>query len=216
MKKKLFKIGAILAFWVKDSLFLFFFIFTLPVFANSISVKNIDTEEFPIIYENDSISNISASLEIVKIYVSPGTIIYNADEISKNVEIIQNESIIKKDVVKPNNLSQPKKASKLKVQKAKKQENTYTSNIQFKQLPFESNTIFSKSGRDIVTLPSTNPQFKMLALLECSNNNFFITKKQKFTSRYSLNFSGNFCLWQMHIRPPPVVNISQLGIGIHS
>lgn len=204
MKEKLFNSETILASLAKVSLFSFFFIFNVQSFARSISAMPVETGE-TLACDHDSISGISVPAETVKIYVSSGSTIYNAQEFGGQVEIVHEQKPAKKDAGKTIPLKHFGKTAKLNVAKTKKPDVQYTSEIRFRQLPCDTNTMFSTRGSDSVTVPSVNPQFKMMILLDYYQTSFFISLQEKHKSTYILHFIDDIHHRQGNIRPPPSI-----------
>lgn len=205
MKKiYLLNIEASIAFWAKALLFFIFFSFSVSALAHPLMDAPDDTGTNVSESKKDSISQNPDNGKVTKIYVSEGTTFFNIQEINDNVKIIQQakSAVAKKQKI---GLSFSKKTSKPHPSKTKTEEEKYASEIQIKQLPLGSNGVFSRSGGNVITVPTTNPQPKMQALLVQYHVYFHILAQEKHVSKYVMSFTNETVHWQMRIRPPPAI-----------
>lgn len=207
MKKiYLFNSRAYIAFCAKALLFPIFFASTILISAHpfaNVEVEN--TQEKISGAISDSLSQNTDNSQVVKVFVSAGTTIYNTGEMKGNVEFVQTKptvSIKKKSPV----LQVSKNTPKSYLNKHQKVEKKRVVNVQFKRIPSGSDHfIFSKSKRDIIIVPSTNTHLTILALPTLFENYISIPFQQKHNSKYMMSFANEISHWQMHIRPPPTV-----------
>ncbi|MDF2553972.1 MAG: hypothetical protein K0R77_3247 [Chryseobacterium sp.] len=190
-------------FRVRVLLFLFFFSFTISAFAHPVTPTPKGAEDKTSESLQDSLSLKSDKVETAKIYISEGTTFYNAQEIHGNVEIVQKEKIVKAAKNKTGHQLTKALPKKQTVAKPKIEGEKYTVKVRFTPLPFESNTIFSGSGENSITVPTTNSQFRIVALAVQYQIFFYIPFQEKHNSKYIMSFANEICHWQMHIRPPP-------------
>lgn len=206
MKKiYLFNSRAYIAFCARALLFPIFFASTILISAHPIAnveVENTGSETSESL--QDSLSLKSDKVETAKIYISEGTTFYNAQEIHGNVEIVQKEKIVKAAKKTGHQLAKalPKKQT---VVKPKIEGEKYTVKVRFTPLPFESNTVFSGSGENSITAPTTNSQFRIVALVVQYQISFYIPFQEKNNSKYIMSLANEISHWQMRIRPPPTV-----------
>lgn len=206
MKKiNLFNSKAFNAFRAKALLFLLIFGFSVSAFASPIINYDVDSKDQTVGSLPDSTVQNPANVESAKIYISEGTTFYNVQEINGNVEIVKNGRSTKaepKQVSPQITKTLPKKQHS---EKPKSEEEKYTAKVQFRQLPFESNNVFSKSGGKIITVPTNNSQPKIVALVVQYYTYSYLPIQEKHNSKYKMSFANEMSHWQMRIRPPPAV-----------
>lgn len=202
MKKiYLFNSRAYIAFCAKALLFPIFFASTILISAHPIA--NVEEEISEAI--SDSLSQNSDDSQVVKVFVSEGTTIYNTEQMQGNVEFVQTKptvAIKKKSSV----LQVSKKTPKSHINKSQKVEKERAVNVQFKQTPSGSDHFtFSKSKGDVIIVPSTNIRLIILALPILFENYASVPTQEKHNSKYMMSFANEISRWQMHIRPPPAI-----------
>lgn len=207
MKKiYLFNSRAYIAFCAKALLFPIFFTSTILIFAHPIANIDVENTEEKISKAlSDSLSQNSDHSQVVKVFVSEGTTIYNTGEMKGNVEFVLTKptvSIKKKSLV----LQVSKKTLKAYLNKHQKVEKERAINVQFKQIPSGSDHfIFLKSKGDVIIVPSTNTRLTILALPILLENYASVPKQEKHNSKYMMSLANEISHWQMHIRPPPAI-----------
>lgn len=205
MKKiYLFNSRAYIAFCAETLLFPIFFASTVLISAHSVANVEIEnTEEkisgaFP-----DSLSQNTDNSQVVKVFVSDGTTIYNTGEMKGNVEFVQTTPTVSVKKKSPD-LQVSKNTPKSYLNKHQKAETERVVNVQFKCISSEyDHIIFSKSKRDIIIVPSTNIHLTILALPILFENYISIPFQKKNNSKYMISFANEISHCQMHIRPPP-------------
>ncbi|WP_144282072.1 hypothetical protein [Chryseobacterium echinoideorum] len=198
MKKiYLFNSKTYVAFCARVLLFPIFFASTILIFAHPSANVEVENTENKISESLQDTLSLKSKVETAKIYISEGTTFYNTQEIHGNVEIVK--------TAKNNTGHQLAKAlpKKQTIAKPKIEGEKYTVKARFTYLPFESNTIFSGSGENSITVPTTNSQFRFVALTVQYQISFYIPFREKHNSKYIMSFANEICHWQMHIRPPP-------------
>lgn len=200
----LFNNKALHAFWAKALLFLLIFNFAIATFASPMIITAGDIENKTSESVPDSLSQDPNTLEPAKIYIAEGTTFYNTEELNGIVEIIQKEksTIVTKKKI---SIQLSKKIVKPYTVKPNTQKEKYTAKLQFRQNPLESNSVFSRNGGKVITVPSSNPQPKIVALVVQYYIYFYLPIRDKHNSKYMMSFANEISHWQMRIRPPPAV-----------
>lgn len=207
MKKiYLFNSRAYIAFCAKVLLFPIFFASIILISAHpnaSIEVEN--TEEKISEAVSDSLSQNTDNSQVVKVFVSDGTTIYNTRELKGNVEFVQTRPTVcikKKSPV----LQVSKNTPKSHLKKHQKVEKERVVNVQFRQIPSESDHfIFSKNKEDLIIIPSTNIHLTILVSPLLFEKYISIPFQEKHNFRYMISFANELSHCQMHIRPPPAI-----------
>lgn len=200
MKKiYLFNSRVCIAFYAKALLFPIFFASIILISAHP--TANIEVEN-----TKEKISEaISDDSQVVKVFVSEGTTIYNTEQMQGNVEFVQTKPTvaIKK---KLSVLTSFKKTPKSHINKSQKVEKERAVNVQFKQTPSGSDHFtFSKSKGDVIIVPSTNIRLIILALPILFENYASVLTQEKHNSKYMMFFPNEISHWEMDIRPPPAI-----------
>ncbi|MCT3897596.1 hypothetical protein HZP71_06415 [Elizabethkingia anophelis] len=206
MKKiYLFNSRAYIAFCAKALLFPIFFASIILISAHptaNIEVEN--TKEKISEAISDSLSQNSDDSQVVKVFVSEGTTIYNTEQMQGNVEFVKTKPTVRKK--KLPNLQVLKNNSKSYLNKYKEIEKERLVNVQFKQIPFGSDHfIFYKNKKDVITVPSANIRLIILAMPKLFENYASVLTQEKHNSKYMMFLANEISHWEMHIRPPPAI-----------